>query len=218
VVTLAEDLYLLAHDGATGRPLIEPTRLDPGLGGALLLDLASRGRVAVTDLDIAVTNTAATGEPLLDAALAEIAGCRRRHGPDHWVRHLARGARHAVRDRLLETGVLRHDDHRILRIVPVSRTHEADGRLHHDLVDRLSDAVVRDGAASAETSALALLALAVGLDRHLFPRSDRQAVRSRMTEVAAASPTAAGIGEAIAGEVGALDATTGIDPAPGALP
>ena len=42
MVTLAEDLYLLAGDGASGRLLVDPVHLDLGLGGALLLDLAVR--------------------------------------------------------------------------------------------------------------------------------------------------------------------------------
>ena len=49
VVTLAEDLYLLADDPATGRPLVDVAHLDLGLGGALLLDLALRQRIAHTD-------------------------------------------------------------------------------------------------------------------------------------------------------------------------
>src|SRR5690349_11412095 len=47
--TLAEDLYLLACDEATGRSRIPAAYLDLGLGGAVLLDLARRGRVALVD-------------------------------------------------------------------------------------------------------------------------------------------------------------------------
>jgi len=91
VVTLAEDLYLLADDPATGRPLIDVTHLDLGLGGALLLDLAVRERVALLDEHVTLTGEGTTGEPLLDAALATIAERTRAYGPDHWVRHLGRG-------------------------------------------------------------------------------------------------------------------------------
>ena len=165
-----------------------------------------------------VTRDGPTGEPLLDRALAAVAKSGRPHGPDHWVRHLGRGAHRAVQDRLVDIGILRRDDHRILHVLPVDRTHETDGRLHHQLVGHLHDAVVLGHPASSETSALALLALAVGLDRHLFPRSDREAIRRRMREVAAGCADCVWVGAAVAGAVNAVDAAMGITPGSGTLP
>ena len=57
--------------------------------------------------------------------------------------------------------------------------------LHHELIDHLRDAIVLGRDPMQETAALASLALAVSLGRHLFPRSDRLAVRRRVAEVAA---------------------------------
>jgi hypothetical protein len=212
VVTLAEDLYLLAEDPATGRALLDPGHLDLGLGGALLLDLTLRRRVALVEDHVTVAQNTATGEPLLDSALAAVARQGRAHGPDHWVRHLGRGAHRAVQDRLVDLGILRRDDRRILHVIPIHRTHETDGRLHHELIGHLRDAVVLGNRASPETSALALLALASGLDRHLFPRSDRQAIRNRLREVAAGCAEGARVGQAVAGAVNAADAALGVGP------
>jgi hypothetical protein len=212
VVTLAEDLYLLAGDDTGGRLLIDPIHLDLGLGGALLLDLAMRERVSIRDEHVAVTREEPTREPLLDSALAEVAGQPRLHGPDHWVRHLGRGAHHSVQNHLVALGVLARDEHRILRVVPVHRTHETDGRLHHELVDHLQDAVVQGHPPSSESAALAALALAIGLDRHLFPRADRRAVRQRMKEVSAECAPAAPVAAAVARAVNAIDAALGIPP------
>src|SRR5436190_669044 len=100
MVSLAEDLYLLASDGSTGRFRIDTSHLDLGLGGAMLLDLALRGHVELAASAVVVTAGPPTGEPLLDTALATLTAAGRRHTPDHWVRHLARGAHHAVQDRL----------------------------------------------------------------------------------------------------------------------
>ena len=211
MVTLAEDLYLLAL-GEGGRLQIDPLHLDLGLGGALLLDLAVRERVALLDGHVTVTGARATGEPLLDAALSAIGGGSRALGADHWVRHLGRGAHHRVQNHLVDLGVLRRDDHRILHVIPVHRTHEADGRLHHELVDHLRDAVVLGHAPSSDSAALAALALAVGLDRHLFPRSDRRVVRQRMAEVAAECGDAAWIAPSVSAAVNAVDTAMGVTP------
>jgi hypothetical protein len=211
VVTLAEDLYLLALDVTGGRLLIEPLHLDLGLGGALLLDLAVRKRVAPADGHVAMVLEEPTGEPLLDAALTEI-GRARAHDPGHWIRHLGRGAHHRVQDHLVDLGVLERENGRVLRFIPVHRIREADGRLHHELVDHLHDAVVLDHPPSSESAALAALALAVGLDRHLFPRADQRAVRQRMTEVAAECSAAAWIAASVSAAVNALDAGLGVLP------
>lgn len=212
MVTLAEDLYLLSVDGTSGRLLIDPVRLDLGLGGALLLDLAVRERVGLADGHVSVVDEAPTGEPLLDSALATVGGQTRSHGPDHWVRRFGRGAHRSVQHRLVDVCVLQRDDDRILRVIPVHRTHETDGRLHHELVDHLRDAVVLGRPPSPETAALAALALAVGLDRHLFPRADRRAVRQRMTEISGECAQAGWVTAAVAGAVNALDTALGMTP------
>ena len=68
MLTLAEDLFLLACEEATGRPRIPAAHLELGLGGALLLDLALRGRVALVDDHVVVADRTPVGAPLLDAA------------------------------------------------------------------------------------------------------------------------------------------------------
>jgi Golgi phosphoprotein 3 (GPP34) len=212
VVTLAEDLYLLASDGTSGRLLIDPFHLDLGIGGALLLDLARCERVVVADEHVGVVDATPSGEPLLDSALATIAHAGRSHDLDHSIRHLARGAHHAVQNRLVDVGVLRRDDGRVLGIIPVHHVHETDGRLHHELADHLRDAVVLGRPPTPETAALAALALSVRLDRHLFPRTDRRSVEERLGEVSAGCPGAAVVAAAVARKVAAVDAAMGLTP------
>ena len=210
MVTLAEDLFLLAHDDETGRKLIAGTSLDLGLGGALLLDLALRDRVTLVDSQVALVDRTPVGEPLLDAALTAVAGDERRHEPEHWVRHLARGVRSAVQQRLASAGVLRVEDHKVLGVLPIHHARLADPGIERRLVHDLYDAVVLGAAASRETAALASLALAVELERHLFPRSDRRAVQRRMGEIA----EGAWVGAAVHHAIDAVNAALGIAAVP----
>jgi hypothetical protein len=207
VVTLVEGLYLLADDDASGKLLIEHTHLDLGLGGARLMDLVLRQRVTLVHSHVAVVDRAPTGDQLLDTALSAVAGEPKAHEPEYWVRHLARGVRNVVRDRLVKDGVLRRDDHKVLGLIPVHRTPQADGRIEHELVDHLYDAVVLGHPASPETAALAALALAIGLERHLFTRSDRRAIQHRMVQIAEGQWVA----EAVSHTIGAVNAALGID-------
>ena len=192
MVSLAEDLYLLADDPATGRPLIDVAHLDLGLGGALLLDLL-RQRIALAEEQVVLTREGPTGETLLDHALTAVAKPDRAHGPDHWVRHLGRGAHRAVQDRLVDIGILQRDDHRLLHVIPVHRTHETDGRLHHELIGHLRDAVVLGHSASSETSALVTARPSRrARPGHLFPLSDRQRSGAVSRRSRPAAPTAHG--------------------------
>ena len=85
--------------------------------------------------------------------------------------------------------------------------------MHHELIGHLHDCGgTRPTPPSSETSALALLALAVGLDRHLFPLSDRQAIRTRLREIATECADGSWVGAAVAGAVNAMDAAIGITP------
>jgi len=206
VETLAADLYLLACDETTGRPRIPVTYLDLGLGGALLLDLVVRGRVALADGYVTVVDRAPVGEPLLDGVLTTIAAAGKPHEPERWVDTLARGARSAVQRGLVTAGVLAADDHRVLGVLPVHHTHQVDDRIEQSLMDRLRDAVVLGRPPSPHTTAVVSLALAVGLDRHLFPRADRRAVRQRMEQIAADE----WVGAAVRHTVGAIEAALGI--------
>jgi hypothetical protein len=208
MATLDEDLYLLASNASTGRLLIDTAHLDPGLGGALLLELALRRHVGLVGSHVVVTTGPPTGDQLLDTALTIIVGEPKGHGPDHWVRHLGRGAHRAVQDNLVDAGVLRREDDRLLRVIPIHRTSESDGRLHRQLQQQLEDAVVLGHRPSQETAALASLALAIGLDRQLFPRSDPHEVRRRMAEIADGSWVA----PAVAGAVTVIDVALGVGP------
>jgi hypothetical protein len=160
------------------------------------------------DSHVVATTGPSTGDALLDTALLAIAGDPEGHGPDHWVRHLGRSAHRAVQDHLLAAGVLRRDDDRLLHVIPVHRTHETDGRLHHRLQEQLDDAVALGHPPSQETAALASLALTIGLERQLFPRSDRYEVRRRMAEIAEGRWVA----PAVAGAVTVLDVALGLVP------
>jgi hypothetical protein len=205
MVTLTEDLFLLACD-VTGRTAIDGVHLDLGLGGALVLDLMLLNRVAVADDRVTVVDFAPTGDSMLDGALARIGGQAKPRDTSYWVRHLARGARRTVEDRLVTAGVLRLDEHKVLGLIKVHRTPEADGRIQHELMNRLGEAVVLGHPAPPETAALASLVFAVGLDRHLFPRADRRAVRLRMQEIAEGEM----VGAAVRRAIEAIDAAVGI--------
>jgi hypothetical protein len=206
-IPLAAKLFLVSCHDVSGRTRISPAHLELGLGGALLLELVQSGRVDLVDEHIVLVDRTPLGDPLLDGALAAVSSDTRSRDPDHWVRHLARGSRTAVERRLVTSGLLRVDDHRVLGLFPVHHAHHTDGTIEHELLERMQDAVVLGRPPDRETAALVSLALGVGLERCLFPRSDLRAVRHRMEEIADGEP----VGAAVRHAIGAQDAALGIE-------
>jgi hypothetical protein len=206
-IPLAARLYLLSCHDRSGRTRISTARLELGLGGALLLELVRSGRVGLVDEHVVVVDSTPMGDPMLDHALAELTADPRPREPDHWVRHLARHARAAVERRLVSSGLLRVDDHRVLGLFPVHHAHQTDSTFEHELVERMNESVVLGRPADPETAALVSLVAAVGLERCLFPRSDRRAVQQRMEEIAHGE----WVGKAVHHAIEAQDAALGIE-------
>lgn len=210
MVTLAEDLFLLADSDEKGQLLIDPAHLDLGLGGAVLFDLALQGRVGLVDAHVAVLDRTPLGHPVLDKALTVIGAESRAHDPDYWVRRFAKKARRAIEDRLVETGVLRRDDHRVLGIIPVHRTPQADGRVEQELRRDLREAVIRHQTPPVQTAALISLVQAVGIDQMLFARHAEHSVMVRMDEITRGLGEHVWVARAVNQTITALNAALGI--------
>src|SRR5690606_33063628 len=95
--------------------------VDYGLAGALLMELMLADRVTVSDKRTAVTDPAPTGDPLADQALALIAGSRRGRKPKDWIGPISKGLRDRVLDRLVQAGLLRREQGKVLWVFPKTR-------------------------------------------------------------------------------------------------
>jgi hypothetical protein len=101
MTTLADDLLLVLLDPVSGKPRTTGTRLDYGLAGALLLELALAMRIDIvgakpSKADVVVLDDAPLEDDVLADALRRMGEKRRR--ADQLVPRLARG----LRGRLLE--------------------------------------------------------------------------------------------------------------------
>lgn len=124
-LALAEELLLLAHDPARGRPLHHARYLRWGLAGAALAELEQAGRIAEERGGrIAVVNPLPPGDPVLDGALAALpAPAKQRRGvaAQRWVRHSGRPVQELCLRRLVERGALRREPRRALGLFPYER-------------------------------------------------------------------------------------------------
>lgn len=182
-LALPDELLLLALDDDRGTRA-HANELEPGLAGAVLLDLALRGRLDVVDKTVRAIDATSTGDAVLDHALAAIADAPKLRAPKWWVTHLQKGVREQVADRLVASGALRRDEQRLLWIFPVTRLPAGDPGPESAVRARLDGAVLQDVTPDDRTAALAALVHATNLRSTVFPGVDRRAVKERLAELA----------------------------------
>ncbi|PZF84626.1 GOLPH3/VPS74 family protein [Jiangella anatolica] len=186
---IAEDLVLLAYDDETGKPLLDSTRLDYGLAGALLLELSLLDKVTVAGPGeqvkkdrLVLRDPTPTGDDVLDRALADLADDEGRK-PKNVLGSLRKGLRDRLLRRLAERGVLRRQSGTVLRVFPTTRWPAADASHEAALRQRLHDVLVTGLEPDPRTAALVSLLLAVDGLRKAVPSDDRRAVKRRAKEI-----------------------------------
>jgi len=185
VLSLPDELLLLAYDDAAGKPLIATVTLDLGLAGALLAELALAGRVTVENKKLVVLDPSPVDDPITEAALDRLRAATKPRRPQDWLGPLAKGVRAKILDRLVETGVVEREESRMLGLFRVVRYPALNPAPETAAHGRL-DAAVRHGDISGRhTAALASLVRAVDLGSKLFPDLPANDVKARLDEIAA---------------------------------
>ena len=197
---LATDLLLLALDDERGTVLPQAALgLDYGLAGAVMMELALRGRIRLDD-DVVSTTGAVTDDALLDDALRAIAATPGKNLP-HWVWHLSRdlgGLRQRLLDRLVARGTLEKREKRVLLLFHQNVYPERDARVEHDIRARVDAALLHGETPDAPTACLIHLAAACRVTDALYPRDRHQAIEARIAALGDAGIAGA---DAVAGLV-----------------
>jgi hypothetical protein len=209
---IAEDLLLLLLDDDAGT-LNHSDKIQPLLGGALLIELALAERIEVAEKTsrwstarVAVVDGPPVDEPLLVAAISTI-GEKPRSAQD-LVNRLGTGTRDVLLERLTERGLVRPVQGKVLGLFPrttwpaIDRRHEAAVRalLQGALVQRLTP--------DARTSALVALLSAVGHAHKVVERGDVPVkdIKSRANEIADGAWAAKAVKDAVAAAQAAMTA------------
>lgn len=192
---IAEEFLLLSLDHETGRTLISGEKLDPALGGAVLVELALLERITLTDDSagwtqrgrIKIISTDPIDDDVLDDAISYLQGKEGKKvanvlSPMVW-RPMTKGLRQRLLFRLAETGLLAERHGRALGVFPrttwpaVNRTAEMQvrGRLRSALVDGLTP--------TERTVALVGLLHATGHVTRALPGEDKKLIKSRAKQL-----------------------------------
>lgn len=215
---ICEDLLLLLTDDATGKVVTDGTATPLVLAGGVLVELAMSGRVrvagpgeAVRQGRVVVVDASPTGDDVLDEALRRIAGSA--PAKAHTVLdRLGKRLRHALLDRLVQRGVLRAEEGRVLGIFPADRWPTVDGRREADVRRGLGDVLVRGRTPTEREVALVSLLLAVDKVHLVSESMPRREAKARAKQVADGEPAGAAVKKAIeavqAATIAAITAAT----------
>jgi len=199
---LPEEVFLLSlrDDGRFG-----VVGLQYALGGAILAELALRGRVAVTESKrkrrVTLRNAAPTGVPLYDECLGWVRDSRRPRPPSHWVASFgaAKKAQRRVGEALCEKGVLHAERMRVLLVFPSTRYRQLDAGPRREVLLRLGAVVLgRESDAGRRTLTLLALADSIGLLRIAFGRKAMKPHRADVKRLVKDDPFGRAVREAAA--------------------
>lgn len=196
---LAENLLLLALDDEKGTVHADATMgLSFGLAGALIMELALAGRVAIEADKLAGVTGANTGHALLDDTARLVDG---KPGKDvrYWVEHLGRklgDIKQRLLDGLVAQGTLEQREKRILFFFKHEVYPERNQLPEEDVRTRI-EAVLFDGEdGSARTRVLIQLALGCGVIDALYRGEQGKQAKARIEALAEQSdPCADAVGE-----------------------
>ncbi|WP_432560230.1 GOLPH3/VPS74 family protein [Granulicoccus sp. GXG6511] len=185
---LAEDLALLLLHDETG--WLRGQHADIALAGAVLTELAIRGRIRLTEKGerdvrpnrVTVVDDSATDDPLLDEALARLAARRARFQQTS-VQLLRGRAKPAILDRLVDRGVLERREVKLLGLIPLKTYPMRDHTYEDGLRRRLFTVLVRDEEPTVRDACLIALLSAMGLAAKTIAEDvstvDKRAIRRR---------------------------------------
>ena len=208
---IAEEYLLLALDEQTGRLRVGTDRLEPALGGALLVELALRERVGVTPHDagwtkrgrVTVTSLTPTDDPELDAALQKLAANEGKKVKDLVSTYAAKknrlghGVRERLQDRLVASGALVRTEGTVLGFIPRTTWPAGDPAAEDDVRRRLQGALVEGTTPTERTVALVALLQVTGLLPKVVTTEDKRALKARAKQLTEGDWAAKAVKDAI---------------------
>jgi hypothetical protein len=188
---IAEEFLLLCLDETSGRRSIAGEKLDPALGGAVLVELALMERIGITADEegwsnrrrVTIISTKPTDDPVLDDALSYLQAKEGRKAKDlispmTW-KSMTKGLRQQLLEQLARRGVLNQQQGMALGIFPVTTWPAQDGRPEAEVRQRLRSALVDGLTPTERTVALIGLLYVTGHLPKVLPDADKKLVRAR---------------------------------------
>ncbi len=184
---LLEEYVLIALDDSKGQFVIDSTHLHYGLAGAVLLELALREKVSIEGDYVKINDSATVTEIALNKALEYLKEKAKSVKVKDVITAFARQAgefKQDVLQRLINKGILKKEEHKILWIIPNNKYPTSNLSPENKVRERLK-AVMIHGAESEPRDIMLLSLIDVSdLTKEAFrDKDDYQKVKKKIKEV-----------------------------------
>lgn len=200
---IAEDLLLLLYADATGKAVVERTKVDHALAGAVLIELAMSGHVDIAGENgverkgrLVVRDRSPFGDDVLDGALA-IIDDKEGQKPQNVLGTLAKRLRDRLLVRLADRGILERREEKVLGLFPTTRWPAADAAAEAEVRSQLDAALLLGKEPDPRTAALVAMLSAIDSVQKVVDAPDRRAVRKRAKEIAESAWAAVAVRKAV---------------------
>ncbi|MCE7991671.1 MAG: GPP34 family phosphoprotein [Roseivirga sp.] len=186
-LNLVEEFLLIALDDDKGAFVIDSTHLHYGFAGAVLLELAVRDKIDIDGDYLHLKSSSQEPEVALNMAIGLIMSGTKTKKVKDWLDTLAKKAgemKEATLQRLIERGVLRKEEHKILWIIPNNKYPTSNSNPENKVRERLNN-VILNGAQSEPRDVMLLSLIDVSdLTKEAFrDQSDYKEVKRKIKEV-----------------------------------
>jgi Golgi phosphoprotein 3 len=206
MLSLPEELLLLALHDEKGKIVSKAsTGLLFGLAGAVLLELTLQKRLALAEKNkLALHDDRLTGDEILDEAIGKIRQSKKIRKADHWVSKLSgtKKLKDRLLDRLVNKGILRKEEKKVLRVFPVKRYPTKDARPERTTREQIRAALLQGRTPDERTAMIVSLVVACDLINEIFPKGERRVARKRAKEIVKNDP----VGKAVTSATQAVQA------------
>ncbi|OEK00979.1 hypothetical protein BFP97_05400 [Roseivirga sp. 4D4] len=184
---LLEEYLLIALDDSKGQFVIDSTHLHYGFAGAVLLELALREKVSISGEYVRVNDSSAVTEVALNKALEYIGEKAKSSKVKDVINGLAKQANDLKQDvlqRLINKGILKKEEHKILWLIPNNKYPASDMTPENKVRERIK-AVMLYGAKSEPRDIMLLSLIDVSdLTKEAFrDKEDYKKVKKKIKEV-----------------------------------
>jgi hypothetical protein len=202
MLKLTEELLLLALRDKKGTLVSSASMaLTYGLAGAVLMELTLRQRLSIEDSKCILNDSTPTGDDILDEALAKIGSSKKNRKPQYWVSKQCgvKKMKDRLLDRLVNEGILRRQEHRILRVIPSKRYPTVYSGPEMKLRERIRSVVIQGKDPDERTMVIISLVNACSLINEIFEKEERKAAKSRIKELSKGEAVGKAVSDTVAG-------------------
>ncbi len=187
MLTFAEEIMLLLLEDESGRFVFVPEHsANCVLSGAVLMDLALRGKIDTDLKKLTVTDPSPTGDDLLDPTFQRLVDAEEQRDARYWVEYCQRDAmaiRQGALDRLCRNGILEREENRFLWVFRSRRYPVRDDQPEREVKLRIMSILFSDEIPDPRDIAIIGLVDACGIFRHLLSQREHRGARDRIAQI-----------------------------------